>query len=80
VQSQVVDLSPLVAEMEDALLLWAVRINKIADQVAIIREHQEVAAQALEDACWLEAKEAVKCEAEEAVKHVVEEEAWCGVS
>jgi hypothetical protein len=79
VQSQVLDPSPLVAEMEDALLAWAVHVNMIMDQVTVIHEHQEVAAWALEDACRLEAKEAVKHEAEEAVKCAVEEEAQHGV-
>jgi hypothetical protein len=65
--------------MEDALLAWAVRINKIADQVTVICECQEVAAWALEDVCWLEAKEAAKCKAEEAMKCAAEEEVWCGV-
>jgi hypothetical protein len=78
VQSQVLDPSPLVVEMEDTLLVWVVCVNKITDQVTIICECQEVAAWALEDTHWLEAKEAMKHEAEEAVKHVAEEEARCG--
>jgi hypothetical protein len=69
----------LVAEIEDALLAWAVHVNKIADEVTVICEHQEVAAWALEDTHWLKAQEAMKHEAEEAMKCAVEEKAWHGV-
>ena len=63
-QGQVSDPSPLVAEMEDVLLDWKVRVDKVAVQVAIIREGEETARRAREEAFRLEAEAAAARAAE----------------